>query len=287
MNEKTQDFFKLLFNANENVCVQDSQFATHSVPLEEILSGNKIKLIATDPKYNREVNSDKIILAALNPIKGSRLDSNVTNYRSFLIELDVGTLKEQINTIKHLKMPFTAQVFSGNKSIHTVITLDEDLKSEAQYRLLAKWIFAIITTADDHCENPSRCVRIPEAYREPGKKQRLVELRKRVTHAEFFAWLNKWSHLAPKPKEKKVIPEGEGDYDKLSTWAKYQLKNGIVFKNGRNQTWFALAYDFALAGYSEDHATAELSKHYQEERDFKEREWLGAIASAFKSIDKK
>jgi hypothetical protein len=287
MNEKAQDFFKLLFNANENICVQDSQFATHSVPLEDILSGNQVKLIATDPKYNRDVNSDNLILAALNPINGSRLDSNVTNYRSFLIELDVGTLKEQLNTIKHLKMPFTAQVFSGNKSIHTVITLDEDLKTEAQYRLLARWIFAIVTTADDKCENPSRCVRIPEVYREPGKKQRLVELRQRVSHKEFFAWLNKWPHLAPKPKEKRVIPEGEGDYDRLSTWAKYQIKKGIEFKNGRNQTWFALAYDFALAGYSEDQTIDELGKYYEEERDFKEREWLGAIASAFKSIDKK
>ena len=209
MNEKTQDFFKLLFNANENVCVQDSQFATHSVPVEQVLSG-RVRLEAKDPKYSRDVNSDKLILVALNPINGSRADDKVTNYRSFLIELDVGTLKEQINTIKHLKMPFTAQVFSGNKSIHTVITLDEDLKNEAQYRLLAKWIFAIITTADDKCENPSRCVRIPEAYREPGKKQRLVELRKRVTHAEFFAWLNKWSRLSPQAQREEGYTRRRG-----------------------------------------------------------------------------
>jgi hypothetical protein len=286
MNEKTQDFFKLLFNANEKVCVQNSLYATEPVPLEEVLGG-KVTLIPKDPKYTKIVNSDKLIMVALNPMKGFRCDEGVDKFRSFLVELDVGTLKEQINTINHLKMPFTAQVFSGNKSIHTVITLDEDLKDRTQYGLIAQWIFAIITTADKACANPSRCVRIPEVFREPGKRQRLVRLKKRVSHKELFAWLHKWPHLSPKLKTKRAIPEGEGDYDKLSTWAKYQLKNGIVFKNGRNQTWFALAYDFALAGYSEDDATAELSKYYQEERDFKEKEWLSAIASAFKSIDKK
>lgn len=286
MNPKAQDFLKLLFNANEEICVQDSKFATHSVPLEEVL-GNEVKLVAKDPKYSRVVNTDNLLLVALNPIRGSRADDKVTNYRSFLIELDVGTLKEQIKTIEHLKMPFTAQVFSGNKSIHTVITLDEDLNNETEYRMIAKWIFAIVTTADDKCENPSRCVRIPDAYREPGKQQKLVRLNRRISHKELFAWLNRWQHLTPKLKPKREIPEGEGDYDKLSTWAKYQFKNGIEFKTGRNQTWYALAYDFALAGYSEDQTIQELSKYYKEERDFKEKEWLGAIASAFKIVDKK
>ena len=294
MNEKTQDFFKLLFNPGELVCVQNTQYATQPVPLEEVLSGT-VKLVPSDPKkaekHTKIVSSDQIILTALNPMKGPRSDKNVEKYRSFLVELDVGSIKEQINTIKYLKMPFTAQVFSGNKSIHTVITLDEDLRSESQYRLLAKWIFAIITTADDHCENPSRCVRIPEVYREPGKKQRLIKLKKRVTHAELFAWLNRWPHLAPKPKTKKIIPKGEGGYEKLSRWALYQLKNsiknGMKFKNGRSNGWHALAYDFALAGYTEEKAIQELSKYYQEEDDFREKEWLGTIASAFKRVDRK
>jgi hypothetical protein len=287
MDQKTQDFFKLLFNANEKVCVQDSKFATHSVPLEEVLSG-KVTLIPKDSKYSpKTVSSDKLILVALNPAEGLRCDENIVKYRSFLVELDVGSIPEQLNTIKHLKMPFSAQVFSGNKSVHTVITVDEDLNTESQYRMIAKWIFAIVTSADKKCENPSRCIRIPEVYREPGKKQRLIRLKERVTHKELFAWLNRWPHLQPKPKVKKIIPEGEADYDKLSNWAKYQIKNGIEFKNGRSNTWHGLAYDFALAGYSEEQTIEELGKYYQEESDFREKEWLGTIESAFKRVDKK
>lgn len=283
MDPKTQDFFKLLFNANEKICVQDSKFATHAVPLEEVLSG-KVTLIPKDPeRFPKVVDSDKLVLVALNPAEGLRCDENIAKYRSFLIELDVGSILEQINTVRHLKMPFTAQVFSGNKSVHTVITLDEDLKNEAQYRLIAKWIFAIITTADDKCGNPSRCVRIPEVYREPGKKQRLIRLKERVSHKELFSWLNKWPHLAPKPKVKKIIPEGEGDYNKLSTWAKYQIKNGVKPTAGRNQHWYGLFYDFALAGYSQDEAISVLAPLFVEERDFTEREWLTIAKSAFKN----
>ena len=287
MDPKTQDFFKLLFNADEKICVSDSKYPTHSIPLEEVLF-DKVTLIPKDPKYTKIVSSDKLVLVALNPMKeGLRCDEIVMKYRSFLIEMDTGSIPIQINTLKHLKMPFSAQIFSGNKSVHTVITLDEDLKNRIQYDLIVKWIYAIITTADKACANPSRAVRIPEVYREPGKKQRLIELRQRVSHTELFAWLNRWPHLMPKLKPKRVIPEGEADYSKLSNWAKSQLKRGIVFKNGRSNTWHALAYDFALAGYSEEQTIELLGQHYQEESDFKEREWLGTIESAFKRVDKK
>jgi hypothetical protein len=64
------------------------------------------------------------------------------------------------------------------------------------------------------------------------------------------------------------------------------LKSGMVFKNGRNQTWFAVAYDFALAGFQEEEIVNELSRHFQPERDFKEKEWRSTITSAFRKVNK-
>ena len=63
------------------------------------------------------------------------------------------------------------------------------------------------------------------------------------------------------------------------------LKNGIVFKNGRNQTWYAIFYDFALAGFSLDKTIDILQTRFNEESDFKEKEWLTAANSAFKTVE--
>ena len=60
------------------------------------------------------------------------------------------------------------------------------------------------------------------------------------------------------------------------------LKNGIDFKGkGRNQTWFAIFVDFAKAGFTEEQAIEELGKRFDEEHDFKEKEWLATMKSAY------
>lgn len=282
MDPTGQSLLKLLFNEGETVCVSNNEFGFRSIPLKNALDG-KIELISPTEGKSSSCHSSDLTLCAINPINGYRRDSNVTAFRSFLIEMDSGSIKEQLGTIAHLKLPFSIQVFSGNKSVHTVITLDEDLPDEKSYRSVGDWLFRIVTLADKNCRNPSRSVRIPGAYREPGKKQRLIKINKRISHKEFFDWLKQYEHLRPKAREKKIIPEGYGDFSLLSAWAKKMLRDGVDFKNrGRNQTWYALAYDFALAGYTEEQTIEELSKRFEEERDFKEKEWLITIDSAFK-----
>jgi hypothetical protein len=219
----------------------------------------------------------------LNPIKGDRKDANVTAFRSFLIELDVGTIKEQLGTITHLGMPFSAQIFSGNKSVHTTIVLDEDLKDEKTYRTIIEWIFRIVPLVDKNCINPSRCIRIPGAYRKEGK-QRLINIGKRVTHKELFAWLNQYEHLRPQTKKKKEIIPGQANPDRLSPWCQRMLATGMEFKNGRNKGWFSVGVDFAKAGYEEEEAISFLMNYFQEEYDFKEKEFLTSIGSAFKFV---
>lgn len=281
-----QSLLKLLFNQDEEVCVSDDQFGYRSIPYLCTLNGD-IPLMSPNEKVPWHMcDSSELILVAINPITGFRRDENVTAFRSYLIELDMGTIKEQLGTIAHLKMPFSAQIFSGNKSVHTVITLAEDLKDEKDYRNLGNWIFNIVSQADQNCKNPSRSIRIPGAIRNNGKKQRLIgSIGKRITHEELFAWLNQYPHLRPVAKEKKVVVPGNADYSRLSPWARGILKKGLdTSKLGRNQTWFALAVDFAKAGFSEEGTVEELSKMFVEERDFKQKEWDTTIKSAFKKV---
>ena len=220
MDPKGQSLLNLLFNPGEEVCVSNSQWAYGSIPLETALNG-PIELISPNKDISPvHCDSSELLLCSINPIVGFRSDKNVQKFRSYLIEMDEGSLKNQLDYLKYLKMPWSVQVFSGNRSIHTVICLSEDLSDEKTYRSIGDWIFKIVSEADSNCRNASRMVRIPGAYREPGKKQRLISIKDRVSHKELFSWLKKYEHLRPQAKEKKIIVQGNEDFSRLSPWCR-------------------------------------------------------------------
>lgn len=286
MHETGVKLLNLMFRPGETICVSPNKFGYHSTTLESAMSG-VVALCPKDPeRSNENVLSNDLLLVALNPIQGWREDKNCTAFRNFLVELDDGTTTEQLNYIKKIGMPYSAAVFSGNKSLHFLISLDKDLPNEKAYRKISRWVLGVATLADQKTINPSRSIRIPGAEREPGKFQQLVEFRGKVTVAELRKWLAKYPSAEPKPKPKRE-PSAKGNMDRIKPWAMSSLvriKNGERPKNGRNAEWFAIACEFAIAGYSEDEAVNALSQYYSEEHDFKEREWLSAIRSGFKHI---
>lgn len=284
MNPDGRSLLRLMFNDGETVCPSNNKYSYHSIPLENAMDG-RITLVSKDDTKLRYCDPSDLILVGINPINGFRLDENVTVFRSFLWEVDVGTIPEQIKYLKALNVPISAQVFSGNKSVHAITVLDEPIENEKTYRYLYEWAHRIITLADKNCKNPSRSIRIPGAYREPNKQQRLISIGKRIKTDDFMKWLRKYEHLRPTIKEKR-IPTGKGDFGLLSPWARGMISKGVEFsKRGRNQTWYALAMDFALAGYTEEQTIEKLSECFTEERDFKEKEFLVTIGSAFKKVN--
>lgn len=271
-----------MFREGETICVSHNKYGYHSIPLENAFDG-KVTLVPPDPERPFEyVDSSELKLVTLNPIKGFRLDCNATAFRNFLIEMDYGTPKEQLEYVKKTGMPYSAIVFSGNKSLHFLISLDKDIPTEKIYRLFAEWTLAIVSLADQACKNPSRNIRIPGAMREPGKKQILVEMKGPVNIQEFSKWLNKYPDSKPKEKERKKSSE-HPDFTRVALWVQELVVNGV--HNNRNKTWFAIGCEFALAGYEEDDTIDILSQYFVEQRDFKEREWLSAITSAYKHIE--
>lgn len=284
MDKTGQDLLNLMFRAGETVCVSHNKYGYHSIPLENALDGDTTMVSPNPDREFEKVNSDRLTLVALNPIKGWREDANCTAYRNFLIEMDYGPLAEQLAYAKKIELPYSAVVFSGNKSLHFLISLDTDLPNQEVWRTMAEWTLAIATAADQNTKNPSRQIRIPGAFREPGKKQLVVENRGATKLADFAAWLGKHPDAKPRPPEKRVI-SGEADFSKLKPWVKQRLAKGIVgAKSGRNKEWFAVACEFALAGYSEDDTMDMLSEYFNPDRDFKEKEWKTSIHSAFKYI---
>lgn len=291
MNEVGSQLLQMMFRPGEEVCVSYNKYGYHSVPLEKVLNGKQVLLVPTEDSCEKrnltmeqgsEVRfTDEMTLVALNPIKGFRNDENCTAFRNFLVEMDDGTSEEQLAYIKRLGMPYSAVVFSGNKSLHFLISLSEDLPNEKIWRMLAEWVLNIVTLADSKTKNPSRSIRIPGAWREPTKQQTLVEIRSSLTKNELVAWLAKHPNAKPQTYTRKE-PTGNRSIDKIKPWVIEKLKNGVDRSKGRNQQWYAIACEFYLAGYSLDATMELLSEYFVPERDFKEREWKVTVASAFK-----
>lgn len=294
MHQTGTQLLKLMFKEGEKICVSHNEYGYHSVPLESAIS-DKVKLLSTKyrddgwplEKALREVSTDELKLVALNPIEGFREDANCKAFRNFLIEMDDGLLAQQLTYIKDtLGMPYSACVFSGGKSLHFLISLEEDLPDEKLWRKTCEWILNIATMADPNTKNPSRSIRIPGPVR-GEKRQQLVAFNGKVKNDVLGAWLQKWPDAMPKDEEKRQRMEGvDPRLANMKPWVVNVLTFGLNPNKGRNKQWFALACEFALAGFSEEDTIDILSDYYHEERDFKKREWKTAVKSGFNHIAK-
>lgn len=282
-----------MFKPGETVCVSPNKFGYHSIPLENTLSGEVTLIPTQDSALRRNKTWEEcyeqcptkdLTLAALNPIYGYREDLNCTSFRSFLVELDYGPLKEQVEYLKRIGIPYSALIFSGNKSIHCLITLDKDLPSYDIYYMFAEWILGVATMADQNTKNPSRSIRIPGAEREPGKFQALVEFKGPVKLEDLSDWLKIHPGAKPKKVEKRAISDEPIDLLKLKPWVAQRLQNGLDPTQGRNKQWFSISCEFALAGFTEEDATEKLRSYFEPDKDFKEREWKTSIRSGYKYI---
>ena len=290
MHETGQKLLNLMFRPGETVCVSHNKYAYHSLPLESAFK-DQVTLVPTvescekrklewGPDHFEHVSGEKLLLVALNPIKGYRADENVLKFRNFLVEMDGYELKAQIEYMKRLGLPYSAIIFSGSKSMHFLISLEEDLPSEKTWRMFAQWILNIAALADQQTKNPSRGIRIPGGQREEGL-QRLVEFKGPVKLSELVDFLKKHMEAQPKEPEKRAV-HPMGHFNGIRDWCLDLLKDGLKADRGRNNQWYAIAYEFALSGYTEDETIEILGNYFTPERGFKEREWLVTIKSAFK-----
>lgn len=294
MHETGKQLFTLMFRPGETICVSPNQFGYHSIPLNNAINGPVVLVPTADSVEKRKMNFEDAIervdstvpiLCALNPIKGYREDSNCTAFRNFLVEMDYGSNQEQLAYVQRMGMPYSAAIFSGNKSIHFLLSLDTDLPSESVYRLLSEWILTIMTLADQQTKNPSRSIRIPGAFREPGKQQILLDYKGPVKLSDLSDWLKKYPDQKPKEKQRVIVSDKQL-LDLVRPWIAELLCIKGIHPPGRNKQWFVVGVEFALAGADEDDTIETLRQFFQPDRDFKEREWETTLRSAFKKAYK-
>lgn len=286
MDDTGKKILNLMFRPFEKICVSPNKYGYHSVDLGSAMS-DKVTLVSPNAERPIEyIHSDRLTLVALNPINGWRNDESCTAFRNILVEMDAGPARAQLEYIKSMKLPYSAAIWSGNKSIHFLISIDQDFPSEEVYRTFAMWILKALPMADQKTFNPSRSIRIPGSYREPGKKQRLIEYKGPVKLKDLAQWA--MEHPEAMPVTKKVRPKSNFfDFDDLRPWVKIRLANGLDKRKSRNGQWYAIAFEFALSSYSYDDTIKILGGFFTPDRDFKEREWRTAIKSAFKTVNKK
>lgn len=283
MHEDGIRLLNLMFRPGETICVSPNKYGYHSIPLENTFSG-KITLVPPDANRPLEYcDSSELLLVALNPIHGQRNDANCKSFRNFLIELDSGPLGQQLEYAKAIGLPYSAVVFSGSKSLHFLVSLDQDVPTEDSWRHLSEWSLRIATMADQNTKNPSRSIRVPGAQRPEAKMQQLVEFKGPTSMKEFAAWLNNHPGAKPQKREKRVLSD-KPDFKKIRPWVRDALMKGLDPNKGRNKQWFAIACDFALAGYSESDTFSILAEYFASDRDFSEREWRTSVRSGFKYI---
>jgi hypothetical protein len=249
---------------------------------------------------------------SVNPMKGDgRADDNVTKYRNFLIEFDKIALEQQIKGVAECGMPYSTATFSGSKSIHYIISLEEALPNRELYDFVVEWIYNILEpySVDTQTKNPSRFSRVPGGTNEKiyyqvdesGQQiedkrgypiedhrsyleQKLLKVNGRVPNDKLQAWLLAHPECQPKPKvyDRTTKLSDTADASLLSNWTRHLLANGI--HNGkRNAEVFKMGFDFIKCGFSLEEACSYFCQHAKNLGDFTIGEAEMALQSAYKT----
>lgn len=206
--QKTE-FYNTLFDKEDWVCFGQSEYDIESWPYYAAIE---------KPGMNFQ-------FLTVNPMKEwtTRSVDNVTKFRTMLFEIDEDSNKEkvpleiQVEIIKQSGLPYSTAVFSGGKSIHWLISVDEPFRNKNLYRMHWLAIASILNQCavnlgyklkfDSAVKNPSRYTRVPGSIRNDNKKlQKLITVKGRVSRYKLSQWIeaNGENVNNYKPKEYKL-----------------------------------------------------------------------------------
>jgi RecA-family ATPase len=139
----------------------------------------------------------------VNPLDGHGVkDANVTAYRHTLIEADSDELGKQLALIRALKLPCSAIVHSGKKSIHALVRVNAE--SVAQYKERVELLYKVCSEnglkVDTANRNPSRLSRLPGVTR-GGRPQYLIDgATGLASWDDWQAWIEDAHDNLPEPQ---------------------------------------------------------------------------------------
>lgn len=120
-----------------------------------------------------------------NPAIGAN-NKDVTRYDHVLVESDSLPIEEQQKLLINLKLPITALIESGGKSVHALVKVDAE--NDLEYKERVTFLFDYLSqhgfVVDTANKNPARLSRLPGAIRN-GNIQRLL-----ATEIGCTSWLD-------------------------------------------------------------------------------------------------
>lgn len=283
------DYYSTLFEPDESICVAFDA------------KGRSVQPVADAQAM---ANYKDLQFICVNPLKERRLDENVTSYRNFLMENDRITRGEQARIIKESGLPYSAAIFSGNKSIHFIISLETPLENRDQYDFVWLWIYNILCSYvpaeqafDNKTKNPSRFSRVPGGtnvkYNDDGveylrAQQLLMKVNGRVPDDKMNDWL--MAHIEFKPIMKKYdLTKPLSDTAQpffLNKWTTFLLENG-VHEGKRNDQFHQMAFDFVECGFGCEEAIDYVMKNARHLGDFPLKEIETCFRSAYKTTERR
>lgn len=182
-----EEFLRTLFDADERVCFSENIYGIAACALTEHLPFD--------------------LFFSINPLKNNRADKNVAAHRNFLLEFDSIPLQEQEMMMQKSGLPVSAIVYSGGKSYHYYISLQEPVDAAA-YANIAKRLHILVPEADPACKNPSRLARLPGAIRpDTGNLQECKYVGTRIVNDELLKLLPPLPIEKPKNNSPEFLSE--------------------------------------------------------------------------------
>jgi hypothetical protein len=286
----------------------ESYFATLFEPAEYVWACSaqrlRSRVYSRSQSYVINAAKDKYFgggaFLSINPAQPDthRCTANTAACRNFLIEFDVGTIDEQQEELAKSGLPFSCQVLSGGKSLHTIIALEEPVPLE-QYKEIHRRLCLLLPKADAATCDPSRFSRFPTAIRvkEDGTSapQEIVAIRGRVPNKQLLSFLytndidrkyrEKYPKYPPRPPRDTATLIASDDILSIFTLTqtlarKYPLTHGV--KNRNIGCWtMALCASTSLT----DEEIGALLAENDNGNDKRPEEYQYAIQTARKRLD--
>jgi hypothetical protein len=163
-------------------------------------------------------NKDAGIYMGQNPVRPglddqtAAKDEGVAAFRHALVEFDSVPLDQQFATILATRLPVSAVVYSGGKSLHAWVRVDAPDRETYKQRVAAIHALPLLAGMDKANKNPSRLTRLPGARRK-NEVQRVVAIG--VGAASWDEWTRTHEQTTPADEPKSEDEERARPFEVL------------------------------------------------------------------------
>ena len=152
-------------------------------PIKKFENGGAIVELKPD------INTEFVTANKLADGSKTAKDENVETRKSFIFEIDnedIEVQKERAKILFESKI-INRAVYSGSKSVHCRITVDDEPENKEEYKFVWKKLNELYFEgkADKACSNPARLTRMPSAIRANGVKQEKLCLSNEILKYEW------------------------------------------------------------------------------------------------------